>query len=59
MIIPNDFNVMGTLGSTILANEAVLESNKATVFIGFDILQQNYKLRRVVRIVQMNVNLLK
>jgi predicted CoA-substrate-specific enzyme activase len=47
LIIPNDFNVMGALGSAILANEAVMETNKGTVFKGFDILEKSHKLKRV------------
>lgn len=47
LVIPDHFNVMGALGSAILAKEAIHETNKPTIFKGFDIMQRNHQLKRV------------
>ncbi|KGK92016.1 2-hydroxyglutaryl-CoA dehydratase [Desulfosporosinus sp. HMP52] len=47
LVIPDHFNVMGALGSAILAKEAIHETNKPTLFKGFEIMQRNHLLKRV------------
>ncbi|MDP4181602.1 MAG: acyl-CoA dehydratase activase [Bacillota bacterium] len=47
LVIPKHFNVMGALGSAILAKETVRDTKKKTTFKGFDIMQRKYKLKRV------------
>ena len=46
LIIPENHNVMGAIGSGILAKETLLESQKTTKFKGLEIMQKNYKLKR-------------
>jgi predicted CoA-substrate-specific enzyme activase len=47
LIIPRNFEVMGALGSAILAKEAIIQWKKTTAFKGLDIMQQHYKLKRI------------
>ena len=47
LVIPKHFNVMGALGSAILAKEAIDDTKKKTTFKGFDIMQRKYQLKRV------------
>lgn len=47
LVIPDHFNVMGALGSGILAKEAIHETKRPTLFRGFDIMQSNHQLKRV------------
>lgn len=47
LTIPSNFNVMGAWGSAILSKEAILETNKKTNFKGFDIMQSEYKLKKL------------
>lgn len=47
LVVPDHFNVMGALGSGILAKEAIHETKRPTIFRGFDIMQCNHQLKRV------------
>jgi predicted CoA-substrate-specific enzyme activase len=47
LIIPDNFNVMGAIGSAILAREMIHETKTSTIFRGFDISKQKVKVRLI------------